>query len=128
MSAASDYLEEQWMRYAFTTTAMGTRPTAWYLGLHVGDPGESGAAAEVSGSGYARTSCAFTQTGGEVANTGAITCPTVATTPYTVSHVSVWDAVSGGNLLYKGPLPIAKALAVGDALQWAVGELILTVG
>jgi hypothetical protein len=127
MSAITNYLETEWMKYAFTNTAMGTRPTAWYVALHTADPGETGATAEVSGSSYARQSTTFTQTVNEVENDAPISFPTVTGSPYTVTHVSVWDAVSGGNCLYKGALTVSKALAVGEAGNFAIGELILNI-
>lgn len=127
MSAVSDYLEAELMKYAFTTAGMGTRPTAWYVALHTADPTDTGATAEVSGSSYARTSVAFTRTGGQVVNTGAVTFPAATGSGYTVTHVSVWDASTSGNCLYQGPLTLAKAIAVGEAANFAASELILNL-
>lgn len=126
-AGVADYLETQWIQYAFTATAMGTRPTAWYIALHSADPTDVGNVGEISGSGYARQSTTWTQTVGQVTNDGAVTFPTVITTPYTVGWVSIHDASTTGNCLYQGALSVAKTLAVGDALTFAIGELILTV-
>lgn len=124
----SSYLAAEVAKYAFVTGSAAAEPTAWYVGLHSADPGLTGTS-EISGSAYARQgSIAFTRTGGVVKNTGvAITFPTVTTTGYTVTHVSVWDASSTGNLLITGALAVPKTLAVGEALSFASDELILTV-
>jgi hypothetical protein len=127
MNAITDYLETEWMKYAFTTTSMGTRPTAWYVALHTADPTETGATAEVSGSSYARVSATWSQTVNVVSNVAAITFPTVTSAGYTVTHFSVWDASTSGNCLFKGALAVGKALAVGEAANFAIGELILSI-
>ena len=128
MSAASDFLEGEWIKYAFTATAMTARPTAWKVRLHTADPTEAGTAAQVSGSGYVADGVAatFTQSASQVSNAGAITYATVVTTPYTVSHVSVWESAPGANCLFVGALAVPKTLAVGEAISFAIGELILS--
>lgn len=127
MSALTDYAEAEVAKYLFTSEAMGTRPTAWYVALHTADPTETGAVAEVSGSSYARQAVTLNRTAGQVVNAGAVTFPAVTATPYTTSHVSIWDAVSGGNCLAKGALAIAKLHAVGESANFAAGELIANI-
>lgn len=127
MSAATDYLETEWIKYAFTATAMGTRPTAWYVALHTGDPGETGASNEVTDSGYARQSATFTQTVGEVVTSNSQTFPAIVDGSITISYFSVWDAVSSGNCLMKGPLDLAKNFGIGDVPSFGTGELVLNV-
>ncbi len=125
MTAATDWLEAEWIKWAFTAEVMGTRPTAWTVHLHTADPGEAGTASEVTGSGYVAQSATFTRTDNEVANTAAITFPTVTTTPYTVTHVSI--KADGTNVLAKGALDVGKALAVGEAFIFSIGELKFNV-
>lgn len=126
-SGAADYLESEWMKYAFTATAMGTRPTTWYVALHSADPTDVGNVGEISGSSYARTSTTWTQTAGQVVNAASITFPTVTSSGYTVAYFSVYDASTAGNCLFQGALAVAKSLAVGEAATFAAGELILAV-
>lgn len=45
----------------------------------------------------------------------------------TVTHVGLYDASSGGNLLYHAPLVASKTLQVGDVLSFAIGSLVVTV-
>lgn len=127
MSAASNYLESEWIKYAFTTTAMGTRPTAWYVALHTADPGEDGTTGECAYSGYARQSATWSQTNNTVTTTNAQTFPAVAGSSQTISHFSIWTAASSGSCLYKGALDLAKVFAVSDVPNFAIGEIILSV-
>lgn len=125
---ATTYLRGEYQKYGFTTAAMGTRPTAWYVALHTADPTAAGTANEVTGSGYARVvaTATLTRTGSQVQNTaGSVSFPTVITTGYTVTHASIWDALTTGNCLYYGALAVAKVLAVGDALVFATNEILL---
>jgi hypothetical protein len=45
----------------------------------------------------------------------------------TVTHVGLYDASSGGNLLYHAPLVASKTLQIGDVLSFAIGSLTVTV-
>lgn len=127
MTGFTDFSEAEIMKYLFTAEPMGTRPTAWYVALHTADPSEDGSAAEVSGSSYARQAATFTRTDNQAVNDASVTFPAATGSGYTVTHVSVWDAVSGGNCLIKGALVLAKAVAIGESANFAAGELILNV-
>jgi hypothetical protein len=127
MTALTNFSEAEAVKFLFTAETMGTRPTAWYVALHTADPTEDGSAAEVSGSSYARQSATFTRTDNQAINDSALTFPAATTTGYSVTHVSVWTAVTGGTCLIKGPLALAKAIAVGESANFAIGELILNV-
>ena len=45
----------------------------------------------------------------------------------TVTHIGVYDASTGGNLLYHSPLTQAKTLQVGDVISFAVGSITVTL-
>lgn len=122
-AAASTFARNETIKYLYTTTAMGTRPTGWVVKLHSADPTVDGSVGVITGSSYADQAVTFTQTGNQVANNNAITFPVVTTTPYTVSWYSVWD--NNGNMLSRTQLAIPKTFAVGDAAAFAVGELII---
>jgi len=128
MSAASAYMEHEFIMYAFTAELLGTRPTSWKIKLHSDDPGNDiGVYNEISGSGYVAQEVTWTQPVGEgsVSNTDAVTFPTVTDNAYTVTHVSVSDHLD--NSLWHGPLAIAKVLLVGEAINFAIGELQLNI-
>jgi hypothetical protein len=95
-----------------------------YVKLHVGDPGENGtanAAGETT-----RKAASFGPSSGGVATSDADLTWASVSTAETISHVSMWDASSGGNCLGSGALAAAKTVAVGDTFQIASGQLTFT--
>jgi hypothetical protein len=96
--------------------------TQLYLSLHTADPGATGAN-EVTGGSYAR------QTIPKVASSGG-TYTSNANIDFagmpacTVTHVGVWDALTG-NFLYSAAVT-SKAVNAGDAYRIASGSLTAT--
>jgi hypothetical protein len=126
MTALSDWAENALIAWLLDNAAAATRPTAWYVSLHTGSPGETGASNELSGNGYARQEVTggFTISTNTATNGGLLTFgPNTSSNWGTVSHVGVWDAVSAGNCLVKGALTASKAATVGDSITIAAGEL-----
>lgn len=124
MTALTNYAESLAIKWLLTGVAV-TRPTSWFVALHTADPTETGATGELSGNGYARQSAAFTEdTNGLVDNDSDIVFgPNTGSNWGTVTHVSIWDAVSGGNCLFKGALTSSVAIAVNDSLRFPAGTL-----
>lgn len=87
-----------------------------YVKLHTGDPGAAGAGNAAAGS---TTRVAVTQaspSAGSMAINGTNPSWTNGGTSETITHISVWDASSGGNMLYSAALSASKAWASGDTL------------
>lgn len=129
MAALSDYAEKLILDYLMTSGS-ATRPTAWYVGLYTSAPSDAGGGTELSGSGYARESAAFaaaTSGTGTTSNSGAIVFTADGGDWGSVTHMGIHDAVSGGNLLWHGALAAAKTVLDGDSLEFAVGNIDLTV-
>lgn len=122
----TDYGENQLLVWQLTTTAI-TRPTAWYLGVGTGNT-DITLTGEPSGNGYARQAVSFTVTADTATNSGAITFGPNTTSAWgTMASVAIFDASTGGNCLWAGPLTDAKAIAVGDSLTIAIGALSVTL-
>jgi hypothetical protein len=119
----SDYAEIEAMKYLFTAEALGTRPTVWYVALHTADPTDAGTTNEVFGAWYARQAVSFTRTLGAIVNTGAVTFPAVTGAGLTVTHISIKDALSGGNTLAVLPQSPSKVFAIGDIPNVAASAL-----
>ena len=91
-----------------------TQPGGLHIRLHVGDPGGSGTA---NGSAVStRSQATFAAAAsGAIALTG--TNPSWSMTgTETISHISVWDASTGGNFLWSATLSVAKSVQSGDTL------------
>lgn len=142
MSAMSDYLENKLVDQLFRGQAF-TAPATLYVGLLTAGPSDAGGGTEVSGNGYARVAVtsslanwAGTQaaastavssgTGGQTSNNAAITFATPSATWGTVSHFGIYDAASGGNLLFWGALTISKTINQSDTVTFPAASLTIT--
>lgn len=129
MAALSDYAEKlilDWMM----TTGSATRPTAWWVALYTAAPSDSGGGTEVSTGGYARQSVTFdaaTSPGGTTSNTGAVSFTASGANYGTVTHIGIFTAATGGNLLWHGALTASKTVNDGDTLEFSIGNIDLTI-
>ena len=122
----SNTFETRVLTWVFTSGS-ATRPTAWYVALFTTNPAEDASGTEVSGGGYVRQSATFTVSGNTASNSGAIEYPTATAGYGTVSHVGVFDASSGGNLIAYAALTTSKTIETGDVLRIPAGDLDITL-
>ena len=124
----SNTFETHTLNYLFTTTSV-TRPTAWYVALFTSNPAEDASGTEVSTSGtaYARQSATFTVSGNTASNSAAIEFPTATASYGTVTHIGVFDASTGGNLIAYAALTTSKAIDTGDVLRLPANDLDITM-
>lgn len=134
MSAMSDYLEGELIKHIFRTGSF-TKPTVLAVGLFTAAPSDSGGGTEVSGNGYARVTAnpldanwAAPVTGnGVTSNVSTISFPTPTGAGWgTVTHFGIFDASSGGNLLFWGALASSKTVNAGDTVSFAANQLTVT--
>ena len=122
----SNEFETRVLNYVFTTSSV-TRPTAWHVALYTAAPSDTGGGTEVSGGAYARQAVTFSVSGNTATNSGAVEYPTATASYGTVSHVGVFDAASGGNLIAYAALSASKAIAIGDVFRIPAGDLDITL-
>lgn len=130
MANKTDYLENKqtdafWRGQAFTP------PATHYFGLFTTATNDTGGGTEVTGGSYARvgvssslanfagtqsvgSTTASTGTGGTTSNNNAITFPAPTANWGVITHMAVFDASSGGNMLVWAPLTISKTVNNGD--------------
>jgi hypothetical protein len=129
MAALSNYAEKLLLDWAMTTGS-ATRPTAWYVALYTAAPSDSGGGTEVSTGGYARQSVTFdaaSSPGGTTSNNNTVSFTASGASYGTVSHIGIFDNVSGGNLLWHGSMTASKTVADGDTLEFSIGNIDLTI-
>jgi len=132
MSGASDYLEVNFLNHVLRQTSYAS-PSSIYVALFTADPTDANITAnELSDSGYARQNAtgkfdAPHATDGYCTNNAALTFPAIADGSVTITHVGIYDAASGGNLLLSQALTNSKTLAVNDVLSFGVGSLKVTM-
>jgi hypothetical protein len=120
----SNFLEDTLLNLVFNGTAYGGQSTV-YVKLHVGDPGEAGTANPASET--TRAAATFgTASGGAISNDAPIQWTNLAASE-TITHISLWDASTGGNCLWAGPLTASKAVNAGDNLTIPTGDLDVTL-
>jgi len=122
-TAMSDYLETALLNATLRNTSY-TSPTTVYLALFSAYT-EGGTITEISGNGYARQTASWdAPSGGITTNSAAITF--TATSDYNAVAVGIYDASTGGNLLYAtGMIPFT--VTSSESLVFAAGQLTVTL-
>jgi hypothetical protein len=122
----SNTFETRVLEWVFTAGAV-TRPTAWYVGLFTTAPGEAGGGTEVSGGSYARQTIALTVTGDTASNSANVEFPEATASWGTITHMAVFDALSGGNQIAYAALTASKAIGIGDVLRFPIDDIDVTL-
>lgn len=109
------------------TADAATRPTAWYLALYTAAPSDAGGGTEVSGGSYVRKAVSFTVSGDTASNSAAVEFDVATAAWGTITHIGVFDASSGGNLIAYAALTASKTIDDGDVLRVPAGDLDITM-
>lgn len=120
------------------TLALQTVLDDSYIALFTSPPNEAGTGGtEVSGGGYSRKTWSVDYTGGNPTSASNSDPVNFSATGNwgTVSHAVVMSAATGGSALVVLELvdpsnpstPLPKAISSGDDLQFAVGEILVTL-
>lgn len=125
MSAASNYLESKIINLVCRGVAFAP-PAKTYVALHTANPGDTGAG-EVTTTAYpayvrqdaakggAQADAWVETESGVVKNARQLIYPMYdGAAALTVTHFSVWDAPTGGNLLFAAPLASSRTINNGD--------------
>lgn len=138
MPGKGDFFESAILNAVFRNGAFPTLGTSIYVGLHTADPTDAGTGTEVSGGAYARVAVARNVTTNFAApsdnagaqqtqNSNAVTFPAPTANWGTVTHFGIWDAATGGNLLYSGAIATPRTINNGDgAPSFAAGALTIS--
>lgn len=97
-----------------------TQPVAFYVKLHIGDPGAAGASNAAGNT--TRLAATFSAASAGSITTSADLAWTNVSTAETYSHVSWWDAVSAGTFLGSGALTTPRTVAIGDNFTIKAGS------
>jgi hypothetical protein len=123
----SDYLENAILNAVLRNTSY-TSPSQVYIALFTSDPTDAGTGTEVTGGGYARQPITFNApSNGLVTNSADILFPVATASWGTVTHIGIYDASTGGNLLFHGALTTSKTISTDDQLKIAAGDITITL-
>jgi len=130
MSDFSNYAENAVANHLFRNTAL-TSPTTVFLALFTAiTDAEAGTGTESAATGYTRQAITFAApSNGVVQNSVAVTFGPLTGSIANITHVGIFDAVSGGNALsiLKAPTGGTISFSSGDSIQFAINQLSFTV-
>lgn len=117
----TSYLANSWLNLLRGTAF--TAPSGLYVKLHVGDPGAAGTANASAVTG--RIQGTFAAPAGGAISLTSMASQFAMTATETISHVSVWDAATGGNCLWTAALGAPRNVQSGDQLNLSGATLTL---
>lgn len=140
MPGKSTFLARGVLNHVFRTATLA-KPANVYISLHGSDPTDAGLTSTelaIGTGGYARASVAVADanwsapaTNGAdevIANANAINYGTASAqwnAGDPITHFGIWDAATGGNLLYSGALNVPRTVNSGDPVSIAAGAVTI---
>lgn len=126
MAALTTALANQLINAVLRSTSY-VSPGAVYLAAFSTTPAANGSGTEVTGGSYARVSMSFSApVNGTTSNTNE--ADILGMPAVTVNGLALFDASSGGNMLFFGSLATPKTANAGDTFIVKVGDLNIALG
>lgn len=131
-NAMTDYFEAGLLNQIFRGQSITLPPTGVFIGLTSDSPGEADPTAnELAGNGYTRVHVptgdfnapVTADSGQKVVNNSPITFPTASAGWGYASGVIIADALSGGNVFFKGGLTTPRDVLSGDTFRFNTTDL-----
>jgi hypothetical protein len=127
MAEFSNYLENAIINATLRATSY-TSPSSVFVALFTSDPTDAGSGTELSGNAYTRKAVTFgAPSNGVTSNSADVNFDQATGNWGTVSHIGIYDASTGGNLLYHTPLTSSKTIETGDLFKIATSSLVVTL-
>lgn len=128
MGAFSNDLETKLLDYTLRNTGY-TAPTSVWVGLCTADPTDS-ASNECAAGTYARRQIVFAAASGSsvIGSTGTVTFPQATGTSWGALHgYAVFDASTGGNMMYYANLASDVTVNTNDTVEFAANAIVVTL-
>lgn len=127
MSGMSTYLANAIINATLRNTSF-TSPSNIYLALFLADPTDAGTGTEVSAASYVRQQVVFgSPSNGVSTNSSAVTFDAATTDWGTIPYIGIYDALTGGNLLYSNGLTTPQTIDTGEIFSIPAGNLTITL-
>lgn len=121
---------EQLIKYFFTASTVDTRPTAWSIALHTGNPGDGTANELTTGvdANYARKAVTFAAAANgniwEAKNSGAVAMNAAAVgASYTIPYITIRD--NSGDVLATIQLQTPIPVVAGTVITFAINDIVI---
>jgi hypothetical protein len=118
--------ERNKMLDAYVGRTTYTAQAAYYVKLHLGDPGAAGSNNAAANTTRQAVTFGNAAASGAISNTAAVEWTNVSNSE-TYTHVSFWTASSGGTFLGSDDLSSSAAVTAGDTFRLPIGDLDITV-
>lgn len=120
----SYYLDNLFVNAALRNVAFVPPPIV-FLALYTAAPGPGGGGTELAGGGYGRQPIVFAPpSNGSSSNVSDIVFPVALTDWGTITSYGIFDAASGGNLLYFANLSAPRTILTNDQVKLPAGQLL----
>lgn len=132
MASFSNFLENALLNRIFNGGTL-TLPSTLYIGLFTAAPTDAGGGTEVSGNNYSRlavpadTTNFPTATSGSIQNALTLTFAIPSGNWGTVTHIGIFDAATGGNLLVWGALSSPRVITSSADVRLNQNQLTITL-
>lgn len=129
----SDVLENAILNLILSGTPLvnaGINTGVLYAALFLSSPTDTNTGTEIgSGVGYTRIQVLGfgSASNGTASNNYTVVFPTATGNWGTVTHFALFDAPTGGNLLFHGQLTTPKIINAGDSFVFPVGNITLSI-
>ena len=129
MSSLSNYGEGAILDHLFGIAALA-QPTL-YVAVSTADPTDAGTGvAEPTDNGYARIATAaadWQRTDNVVDNANDLSFPEATGTWGTLTHIAIYDAAAGGNMIAHAALGTSKDIGANETLRFPAGNITFTM-
>lgn len=120
LASCNQMLDAYVGRTTFTANA------AYYVKLHLGDPGSAGTSNAAANTTRQAVTFGVAASSGSISSTANADWTNVPNTE-TYTHVSFWTASSGGTFLGNDDLSSSAAVAAGDTFRIPSGQLTIAI-
>ena len=135
MSAFSNYLEEKIVDWINGSPFPGQLSSGTWVQLYTQDPTDAGSPTGAvyarfnvpATTGWTRSTNGATPPATTITNTAQILITDNAPSAQTITHVAVFNASTGGEMLFYGTLGSSKSVALGDEVRFNANNLTLAV-
>lgn len=121
----SDYAENKLLNHILGIEAFAM-PEKIYIALFTSDPTDAAIGTEVTGGGYERKNVTGTfskATTGTSSNNIDHLFPAAKSLWGTITHIAIYDAPTGGNMLWHSKLSTEKTIAATDKIELGAGKI-----
>ncbi len=129
MSSFTDYTENKVLDHVTGKTSF-TMPSVW-VALYTAAPSDAGGGTEATGGSYARKATAGSDwvaaVSGSTSNATVLTFVTPSASWGTITHFTLMDAATVGNMLAWAPVTTPQAVGTGNTVSFAIGALTITL-